>query len=111
MPVCHGAGGMSAHASFGARTWRAPVLIGGSLLALALGLGATAGAVLTAFPLSVLAALLLVAAWAHIQLMRDLATGREWALAIGVGVIGITWNLAWALALGLLVVGAQRVRR
>lgn len=111
MPVCHGAGGMSAHASFGARTWRAPLLIGGSLLALALGLGATAGAVLTAFPLSVLAALLLVAAWAHIQLMRDLATGRELALAIGVGVIGITWNLAWALALGLLVVGAQRVRR
>src|SRR5690606_14399588 len=28
MPVCHGAGGLSAHYSFGARTWRAPAILG-----------------------------------------------------------------------------------
>ena len=36
MPLCHGAGGMSAHHAFGARTWRAPALIGAALTTLAL---------------------------------------------------------------------------
>lgn len=110
MPVCHGAGGLSAHASFGARTWRAPALIGGVLLGLAVALGATAGQVLTAFPLSVLAALLAVAAWAHIQLLRDLRTVTDWGLALATGVIGVVWNLAWALAIALLAAWILRRR-
>ncbi|HXG77654.1 MAG TPA: putative sulfate/molybdate transporter, partial [Gaiellaceae bacterium] len=36
MPVCHGAGGMTAHYAFGARTGRAPLAIGGALVGLAL---------------------------------------------------------------------------
>jgi SulP family sulfate permease len=111
MPVCHGAGGLSAHASFGARSWRAPALIGGALLVLAVAVGATAGQVLTAFPLSVLAALLVVAAWAHIQLLRDLRTRTDWALAVATGVIGVVWNLAWALAIALLAAWILRRRR
>ena len=35
MPMCHGAGGMSAHHAFGARTWRAPALIGAVLVGVA----------------------------------------------------------------------------
>lgn len=110
MPVCHGAGGLSAHASFGARTWRAPALLGGVLLVVAVSLGATAGLVLTAFPLSVLAALLAVAAWAHIQLLRDLRTTTDWGLALATGAIGVLWNLAWALAIALLAAWLLRRR-
>ena len=40
MPVCHGAGGLTAHVAFGARTGGAPVAMGIALLSLALGLGA-----------------------------------------------------------------------
>jgi hypothetical protein len=107
MPVCHGAGGMSAHVSFGARTWRAPALLGSVLLVVAVALGAGAASVLTAFPLGVLAALLVVAAVAHIGLLRDLRGQFNWALALGTGLIGFTTNLAWAVGTALFLYWAD----
>lgn len=103
MPVCHGAGGLSAHVAFGARTWRAPVVIGSVLTASALLFGADLAVVLRAFPLPVLAALLLVAALVHIRLLKDLRLRTDWTLAIMVGVVGVTMNLAWAVAGGLVI--------
>ena len=103
MPVCHGAGGMSAHHAFGARTGRAPALVGAALVVLALGAGAGLATVLAAFPLPVLAALLLVAAVAHVLLLRDLRGAGSWAVAIGVGVVGVTVHLGAAVLGGLLV--------
>lgn len=101
MPVCHGAGGMSAHHAAGARTWRAPALIGGTLVVASLVVGAGLTGVLTAFPLPVLAALLAVAGVAHIRLLRDLKGWREWVLAVVVGVAGVAVNLALAVVAGL----------
>ena len=59
------------------------------------------GAVLPAFPLPVLAALLAAAGILHIGLLRDLDTAWGWALALSVGAVGFAVNLVWALALGL----------
>ncbi|MDZ7577020.1 MAG: putative sulfate/molybdate transporter [Candidatus Nanopelagicales bacterium] len=101
MPVCHGAGGMTAHYTFGARTWRAPLLIGSALLVLAIGFGNELANVLPAFPLFVLAALLMVAGVAHMMLLRDLSGTAAWTVALGVGVIGVLWNLAPAMVIGL----------
>ncbi|MEX0992741.1 MAG: putative sulfate/molybdate transporter [Solirubrobacterales bacterium] len=109
MPVCHGAGGLTAHRSFGARTAGAPLMMGGALLVLALLLGAGLGALLTSFPLPILAALLGAAGLLHVGLLRDLEGRREWALAIGIGLLGFAWNLAPALALGLLIWWAPRL--
>jgi SulP family sulfate permease len=103
MPVCHGAGGMTAHQAFGARTWRAPALVGTTLIVLALGVGAGLAALLAAFPIPILAGLLAVAGLLHIALLRDLATAGHWAIAIGIGVVGFLTNLAIALAAGLVV--------
>jgi hypothetical protein len=103
MPVCHGAGGMTAHYSFGARTGAAPLMIGGALVTLALGAGAGLGALLPAFPLPILAGLLATAGVLHIGLLRDLRGVRSWALALVVGGVGFAVNLAWALGLGLLL--------
>ena len=58
MPVCHGAGGLTAHRSFGARTGRAPMLMGGVLVVLALVGGVATARALTGFPVWILAALL-----------------------------------------------------
>lgn len=102
MPVCHGAGGLTAHYAFGARTAAAPILMGTALVGLALGVGAGLGNLLVAFPLPILAALLAVAGLLHIGLLRDLRGMWSWAVALGVGVIGFAFNLAPALALGLL---------
>ena len=83
MPLCHGAGGMSAHHAFGARTWRAPALIGGALTALALLLGQDLALVLRAFPVAILAALLLVAGITHVRLLADVRGRFDWAAAAG----------------------------
>jgi sulfate permease, SulP family len=101
MPVCHGAGGLTAHYSFGARTGGAPLVMGVALLALALGVGAALAPLLAAFPLPILGGLLASAGLLHIGLMRDLRGVYEWSLALVVGLIGFELNLTIALAVGL----------
>ena len=103
MPVCHGAGGLTAHHAFGARTAGAPLLMGAALLVLALAVGSGLAAVLTAFPLPVLAALLAAAGLLHIGLARDLSGARAWGVALLVAGLGFTVNLAVGLGAGLLV--------
>jgi sulfate permease, SulP family len=109
MPVCHGAGGLTAHVAFGARTGGAPLVMGISLLVLALGFGAGLAALLTAFPLPILAALLATAGLLHIGLLRDLREPWAWALALAVGIFGYQVHLAVALGGGLLVYWAARL--
>ncbi|MCW2991044.1 MAG: sulfate permease-like transporter, superfamily [Solirubrobacterales bacterium] len=103
MPVCHGAGGMTAHRSFGARTAGAPLFMGGALLVLALGLGAGLATLLAAFPLTILGAMLAAAGVMHLGLLRDLQGSREWSLALVVGLLGLFVNLAIGLAAGLIL--------
>jgi SulP family sulfate permease len=101
MPVCHGAGGMTAHVAFGARTAGAPVVMGTALLVLAIGVGAGLAGLLAAFPLPILAGLLACAGLLHIGLLRDLRRRHDWALALLVGGVGFGVNLALAVVLGL----------
>jgi sulfate permease, SulP family len=109
MPVCHGAGGLTAHVAFGARTGGAPLVMGSSLLVLAIGFGAGLAALLTAFPLPILAALLATAGLLHIGLLRDLRQPWAWALALAVGIVGFQVHLALALGGGLVVYWGARL--
>jgi sulfate permease, SulP family len=112
MPVCHGAGGMTAHYAFGARTGGAPLAMGGLLITLAVGLGAGLAELLTAFPLPILAGVLATAGVLHILLVRDLRGTRAWAFALFVGIVGFELNLTVALGIGLaLWWGAEGLRR
>jgi MFS superfamily sulfate permease-like transporter len=108
MPVCHGAGGMSAHYGFGARTGGTPIMLGVTVLLLALVIGASLPALLANFPLPILAGLLAIAGLLHIALLKDLREPAHWALAIAVGVTGLLANLAIALVVALLVWWAAR---
>ena len=109
MPVCHGAGGLTAHVAFGARTGGAPLVMGLALLTLALGFGAGLAVLLTAFPLPILAGLLATAGLLHIGLLRDLQGLHSWALALAVGLVGYQVHLAPALAGGLAVYWGLRL--
>jgi sulfate permease, SulP family len=114
MPVCHGAGGMTAHRTFGARSGGAPIMLGSILIALALVMGATLTAALSGFPVPILAGLLTVAGLLHMILLKDLRGPWHWAIAIAVGVTGFLSNLAVALVGALLIwwpVQAIRARR
>lgn len=103
MPVCHGAGGMTAHRSFGARTGGAPLVMGVALVVLALGFGSGLAAFLTGFPLPVLAGLLAAAGILHLMLLRDLARPVDWVVALVVGVPGLMGQLALGLVAGLVL--------
>jgi sulfate permease, SulP family len=107
MPVCHGAGGMSAHYAFGARTWRAPALIGGGLAAAALVLGSELAVALRSFPLGILAALLLVAGVTHVRLLADVRGRFDWVVVVGVGLAGAAGYLLGAVLVGLAAVVAR----
>jgi MFS superfamily sulfate permease-like transporter len=111
MPVCHGAGGMTAHRSFGARTGGAPLFLGVVLLTLALGLGAGLATLFAAFPLPILGAMLAAAGVMHLGLLRDLSGAREWGLALLVGGLGVTVNLAVGLGVGLVLWWAPALLR
>lgn len=112
MPVCHGAGGLTAHRAFGARTAGAPAFMGTVLLVLAVGFGAGMATLLAAFPVAILAGMLAAAGILHLQLLRDLRGPRAWSLALLVGALGFAVNLALGLAVGLaLWWGPQLLRR
>lgn len=108
MPVCHGAGGMTAHRTFGARTGGAPIVMGGLLLVLALIFGASLAALLAGFPVPILAGLLALSGLLHIALLRDLTGPYHWTLALATGLVGFGTNLAVALLGALLVWWAGR---
>ena len=101
MPMCHGAGGVAAQHRFGARTALAPVLLGASLLVLALGFAGSAAALFAAIPLSAVGALLLVAG-TDLAISKRLFDARPdcWpAIAIAAGATALL-NPAIGLATG-----------
>jgi len=102
-PMCHGAGGMAAHAQFGGRTGGTTIITGSILIACAL-IG-PAAAFLRAVPVSVLAAVLLLVSWRMMALALQLEAKVDVAVAVLVGGISfLTGNLAIALGAGLVSV-------
>ncbi|HEV8516646.1 MAG TPA: putative sulfate/molybdate transporter [Candidatus Limnocylindrales bacterium] len=97
IPMCHGAGGMTAHVRFGARTWFSMVIAGAFYLGLGLGLGAAAPVFLAVFPVSVLGVLVGYVGWQHMLLVRRLKRRSEYAIA---GLVGLVTLLTGSLALG-----------
>jgi len=101
IPMCHGSGGLAGKYAFGARTAGANVILGVGYLALAL---VATGALLAAFPMAILGALLAVVA---LELGRaafaPLSQRRAIALAVGVGVVSLLSNVGIAFVLGAVV--------
>jgi SulP family sulfate permease len=103
MPVCHGAGGLTAHYRFGARTGGATVMLGVALLVLALGFGAGSVEVFVLIPLPVLGALLGLVGLQHSLLARDVRGWSEIGVTITIAAIGLySGNLAYGFLAGML---------
>lgn len=112
MPMCHGAGGLTAHVRLGARSARMNLLLGSAFLALGLAFAAQVPALLGLMPVWVLAAFLAYAGLRHAWLVADLH-GGPLLIAVGAGALG-AWlgNLAITAALALVLEHARRrVRR
>jgi len=101
MPVCHGAGGLTAHYAFGARSGTAVLVIGGAFVALALLMGQAATSVLTLLPLPILGVLLAAVGIQHGLLVRDLTLPFDFLVAGATGLAALlTGNMMIALAVG-----------
>jgi SulP family sulfate permease len=109
MPMCHGAGGLTAHVRLGARTAGMNLLLGGTLLATGLFFASEVPALLGLLPVWVLAAFLAYAGLRHAWLVADLR-GTSLAIALVAGVLG-AWlgNLAVTAAIALVAEHARRL--
>lgn len=103
MPLCHGAGGLAAHYRFGARSAGSNFIIGIIFVALAVGLGKHALAMINLLPLAILGVLLLFAGSQLGLTILDLKTRKE--LFVGLIILGITLasNLAAGFMAGIAV--------
>ena len=94
MPMCHGAGGLTAHVRLGARHAGMNVLLGGALLVLGLFFAPQVPVLLGVLPVWVLAGFLAYAGLRHALLVADLRGGAL-SLALVTGLAGaVTGNLA-----------------
>jgi sulfate permease, SulP family len=109
MPMCHGAGGLTAHVRLGARTAAMNVLLGSVLLGLGLFFAPQVTAILGLLPAWGLAAFLVYAGLRHALLVRDLQ-GSSLPLAVGAGLIGaVLGNLAVTAAAVLVLDHGRRI--
>ncbi|MGH7541398.1 MAG: putative sulfate/molybdate transporter, partial [Gemmatimonadota bacterium] len=104
MPMCHGAGGLTAHVRLGARTAGMNVLLGTGFLLLGLLFADHVPVILGLLPVWGLTAFLVYAGLRHAWLVSDLR-GGDLLLAIGAGAFGAALgNLAVTAVLALVVV-------
>ena len=108
MPMCHGAGGLTAHVRLGARTAGMNVLLGSALLALGLFFAVDVPVILGLVPIWGLGAFLVYAGLRHAWLISDLR-GWDLLIAAAAGALGAWFgNLAITAGLALLVAHGRR---
>jgi SulP family sulfate permease len=108
-PMCHGAGGLTAHVRLGARSRRMNIGLGSAFVVLGLAFGDQADVLLGLLPVWGLAAMLAYAGVRHALLVWDLR-GVDLAFAVVAGVVG-AWqgNLAITVGAGLAYGLARRM--
>jgi len=108
MPMCHGAGGLTAHYRLGARTAGMNLLLGGVFVVLGLFFAPQVPVILGLFPVWALAAFLAYAGLRHAMLIRELR-GFDLAVAVNAGLIG-AWQKDLAITAGLALAAVHGAR-
>jgi len=111
VPMCHGAGGMAGHVTFGARTGGALIILGSLLLLLALFFSSSIELLFRLFPAALLGVLLLISG-AQLALgsgaFRQETAARYVTLVTALVAI---WNVALAFLVGIAVFHLFQRRR
>lgn len=108
-PMCHGAGGLAAHVAFGARTGRAPMMLGAAFLLVGLFASGHVTVFLDLLPSGTLGAMLFVTGLSlAIGTAASPRSKQERAVLLGTAAVSI-WNAGAGLAFGVLLeVGLRR---
>jgi MFS superfamily sulfate permease-like transporter len=114
MPMCHGAGGLTAQYRFGARTGLAPIMFGAVLLVLAIGFADRAASLFALIPIGAVGSLLIFAG-TDLAISRRLFDGRPSCLWVigATALITVIVNPALGLVAGWIaeLIRATTVRR
>lgn len=112
MPMCHGAGGLTAHVRLGARTAGMNLLLGSAFVVAGLFFAPQVPVVLGLLPVWALAAFLAYAGLRHAVLVTDLR-GPDLAIALAAGAAGAAIsNLALTAGIALVAThGGRALRR
>jgi hypothetical protein len=111
LPVCHGAGGVTAHYKLGARSAAATASAGAVFLVLALVLGDSLPALVTLLVPGALAGMLAFVAIQHGLLAMSLERPADRVLAAGIGALTLlSGNLAIGFAAGAAVLVGRSIR-
>ena len=106
IPMCHGCDGVAGKHAFGARTGGANVVLGAGYL---LVVPFATPALLGAFPLAMLGALLAIVA---VSLARNALDSENVALSVAIGLVALATNLGAAFLLGIVAhLAWERVRK
>jgi putative effector of murein hydrolase LrgA (UPF0299 family) len=109
IPICHGAGGVTAHYKLGARTAGSTVMAGSLYLALALAFGASIPGIAHLLLPGALAGMLLYVALQHALLAASLPELSDRVVAAAVGVITLwSGNLGIGFAAGVAMLLVRR---
>lgn len=103
MPLCHGAGGLSAHYRFGARTAGSNLMIGFLLIFLVLALGDNILLVLSLIPLSILGVLLVFAGGQLAMTILDVKDRKSMFVVVLILSVTLAYNLALGFGIGLVL--------
>jgi len=107
-PICHGAGGITAHARFGGKTGGTTIILGSIFIAIALI--DSMSMFLFYIPIPVLGAMLLIVSLRLMMLIQTLDDKFEIFAAILVGAVSFaTKNLSIGLIVGVLIECAYRI--
>lgn len=108
VPMCHGAGGMAAQVSFGARSGGAPVILGLILIVLGLMFSDSLAVLLRLFPLPALGVMLFLAGLQLALGSCDFARDKgERFVTLGTAALAI-WNVGVAFLFGILLLYIAR---
>jgi predicted benzoate:H+ symporter BenE len=103
VPMCHGAGGMAAHTSFGARTGGSSIIVGVLLIVLALAFSGSIELLLRAFPTAVLGVILFFAGVLLAAGNMPAQTSKQQAFIVAAVAGMAIWNVAAAFIAGLVL--------
>ena len=103
MPMCHGAGGLAAQYTFGARTGGAILMEGVLEIFLGLFLASSIETISNAFPLAVLGAMLMTAGIELGRVASDIRKKKEVFVMLLTAVVAVAYNVALAFFVGLAV--------
>ncbi len=103
MPMCHGAGGLTAHYCFGARTGGSSLIIGSVFVVIALVFGSSAVSILGLIPFSILGVLLAFTGIQMMLLVSDVKLPIDFLVVFTIVGLSIIVNMTTAFIAGILL--------